>query len=414
MRFAVVITALCFLRCYRTVSGFVPTTYLAWALNVASFSFKGTVTHPDMTRTAILTMTREFLLDNPNNKNPGSSQRILALGTSIDESSLVNAYYGREERGIASNFENAIEVIQKANANVDLGSEEKLAEAHFDSEQFQAGQNRLIILRDAIVSFIKLENYQKARTETGRMLHTLQDFYSHSNWVENGNTNIYQVLGKHNQRPSPIAEVNRETCTDCPESGTVILGRVIEGLTSLFNDVTIPSAKKFYSCTDNLHNSLRRQGILTSGYYVGSQDSNFQIIHKPRGKCSHGGFLDPTSDQSAKGGINKDSPHDKWSPHHNHYENAVALAEEATEYIFGEIRRDVNNDNLFAMYLGLSVDIVSASIAYVIDTTGSMGDELPEIQQTIPQIRMNLQQYAELNGNLNIRYILVPFNDPGN
>lgn len=63
--------------------------------------------------------------------------------------------------------------------------------------------------------------------------------------------------------------------------------------------------------------------------------------------------------------------------------------------------------------MGISVDVVSASIAYVIDTTGSMSDELPEIRSTIPQIRARLQQDAEINGNANIRYILVPFNNPG-
>ena len=424
MRFVVIIAlTLLGYYCLSPVYGFVPAAYLSWALKGISFSLKGTITHPDMTRMAVLTVAREFLLDNPNNQNPGSSGRILGLGTSIDESKLVSAYYGRQEKGIESNFRSVIKTMQDANAEVDLGSEEKLAEAHFDSEQFQAGQNRLILLRDTVVSSIKLENYQEARTETGRMLHTLQDFYSHSNWVENGNENIYQILGRRNLRPSPIAEADQETCMDCPESGTVVLGRVIELFTALDTffgsifiddyDVTRRSAKKFYSCSDNLHDSLKRQGILTSGYYGGSQDSNYQVISKPRGKCSHGGFLDPTSDQFAKGGINKDSPHDKWSPHHNHYEMAVALAKEATEDIFREIRRDVNDDALFAMYLGLAVDAVSASIAYVIDTTSSMGDELPEIQQTIPQIRSNLQQYAELNGNMTIRYILVPFNDPG-
>ena len=54
-------------------------------------------------------------------------------------------------------------------------------------------------------------------------------------------------------------------------------------------------------------------------------------------------------------------------------------------------------------------------IAYVIDTTGSMTEELPEIQATIPQIRTNLQQYVDsFSGNIQVRFILVPFNDPGN
>ena len=172
-------------------------------------------------------------------------------------------------------------------------------------------------------------------------------------------------------------------------------------------------AKNFYSCPDNLHDFLRRSGILTSGYYTDSFDSNGNIIAKPKLKCSHGGFLDSTSDMSAKGGINKDSLSEKWSPHHYHHTEAAQLAEMASLDILQVIRMDVNDDALFSQFLGISVNVVSTSIAYVIDTTEGMVDELPEIQATIPQLRASLEQYAEMNGNTNIRYILVPFNDPG-
>ena len=239
------------------------------------------------------------------------------------------------------------------------------------------------------------------------MLHTLQDFYSHSNWVENGNTDIYRILGRRNERPDPIADVSLQTCTDCEEDGTVILGRIY----GFFKGVGY--AKKFYSCSDNLYGFLRDSGILTSEYYTGSLDSNGNTIAKPKMKCSHGGFLDSTSDLSAKGGINKDSLSKKWSPHYNHHTEAARMAEQATLDILQEIRSDVNNDALFSQFLGISVNVVSASIAYVIDTTAGMAEELPEIQATIPQLRANLEEYAEMNGNRNIRYILVPFNDPG-
>ena len=57
---------------------------------------------------------------------------------------------------------------------------------------------------------------------------------------------------------------------------------------------------------------------------------------------------------------------------------------------------------------------VEASISYVIDTTGSMSDELVEIQRAIPQIRIDLDHYVQsLGENIQVRFILVPFNDPG-
>ena len=392
-----------------SVLGFVPATWLNWLVSGNSFMFSsGTITHPAMTENAILKLVRDVFLDNPHNDNEGSTQRIESLGSNIDASSLVKAYYGQTQRSIRQNLERAIKSISDANADVDLKSEEdKLAEAHFDAEQFQSGQNRLVMLRENVVSSIRMENFDLARQDTGRLLHTLQDFYSHSNWVENGNSDVYRVLGRPNERPNPIAGKSLQTCTDCREDGIIILGRIIGFFRGTDN------AKHFYACSDNLHGFLRESKILTSGYYTGSLDSNRQLIVKPMQKCSHGGFLDSTSDVSSKGGINKDSLSEKWSPHNNHHTEAARLAEKASVDILQEIRSDVNNDALFSQFLGISVNVVAASIAYVIDTTAGMSDELPEIQATIPELRMNLEKYAEMNGNTNIRYILVPFNDPG-
>jgi hypothetical protein len=387
-------------------TGFVPTKFLAYVLNGLSFSFDSTITHRDMTRSAILEVASDVLIDNGNRE---SSQRIAAIRNDLTEENLVTAFYGERRRGVETSFENAIETIKDANSDVDLGAEEKIAKAHFDAETFQAGQNRLVELRQTIVSQILMENYPVARRETGRMLHTLQDFYSHSNWIENGNQQPYTILGKENARPRNIANPTQQTCNNCREAGTVIVGRIL----AFFSD-RFESAHKYYLCTDNIESSLKSSGILTSGYHVGQVNDNRQEITKPSGKCSHGGFLDSTSDNFAKGGINKDSPFEKWSPHHHLYREAAEVAQEATINILQDIRRDVNNDELFSAYLGLTLD-QAASIAYVIDTTGSMTEELPEIQATIPEIRTNLQQYVDsFSGNIQVRFILVPFNDPGN
>lgn len=397
-------------------AGFVPKKFLAYVLNGLSFSFDSTITHRDMTRSAILEVASDVLIENG---NQGSSQRIAAVRNDLTEKNLVTAYYGEKRRGVIANFKKAIGTIKDANSNVDLGAEEKVAKAHFDGETFQAGQNRLVELRQTIVSHILMENYPMARRETGRMLHTLQDFYSHSNWIENNNREPYMVLGKENERPRNIANPTLQTCTDCREAGTVIVGRILEFFSSIveslgLSDSRYESAHKYYSCEDNLHSSLRSDGILTSGYHVGQIDDDGQVINKPSGKCSHGGFLDSTSDEFAKGGINKDSPFEKWSPHYYLYREAAVVAQQASVDMLQELRQDVNDDQLFSAYLGLTLE-QSASIAYVIDTTGSMVEELPEIQATIPQIRISLQQYIDsFSGNIQVRFILVPFNDPGN
>ena len=363
-------------------TGFIPVRY-------AAYGYGSTIiTHKDMTRAAILDVAAEILSDNPNPDSEGSSSRITAL-SSHSEESLVMAYYGERDLSRIRSFEDAIDAISDANADVDLGQEEVIAAAHFDSEQFQAGQNRLVELRQNIVAQISMENFDMARTDTGRMFHTLQDFYSHSNWVENGNREPYHVLGRESERPSNIASPTTQTCTNCQEVSSAAL--------------------YYYRCRDNILRTLSRTLYLTSGYYGGQRDSQGQEIKKPRGKCSHGGLFDTTADDIATGGINKDTPIAILSPHFYRYPDAARMAQQATANLLLEIRSDVGNDQLFLRYLGLMARAIS--IAYVIDTTGSFRSELPELQATIPTIRENLQnQFA---GSIQVNYILVPFNDPG-
>lgn len=390
MKTSIFLTAVVVLSCVVYFStGFIPVGYVATLAKIRGLDFGSTITHKDMTRTAILDVAAEVMMENPNPDSEGSSSRIAAL-PSRSEESLVTAYYGERDRSQISSFEDAIEAIGYANANVDLGQEDTIAAVHFDSEQFQAGQNRLVELRQNIVAQISTANFDMARADTGRMFHTLQDFYSHSNWIENGNHDPYHVLGKQSERPSNIASPTTQTCTNCEENNIVSSTR--------------------YTCRNNI---MVPSGILTSGYYGGQRDAQGQEIEKPQGKCSHGGLRDTTAHDFAIGGINKDSPLDSWSPHFDLYPEAVRAAQQATANMLLQIRSDVDNDRLFLTYLGLIVP-QAISIAYVIDTTGSFGDELPELQATIPAIRDNLQSYVDsFAGSIQVRYILVPFNDPG-
>ena len=120
-------------------------------------------------------------------------------------------------------FEDAVKDVQDANSDVDLSREEKnLAAAHFASEQLESGQDRLITLRHSVVSLIQEENYDTARRDSGHMFHTLQDLYSHSNWIENGNRTPNPVLGQPNQRIANIASPDQQTCTDCERKGFIM------------------------------------------------------------------------------------------------------------------------------------------------------------------------------------------------
>ena len=182
------------LACTLSLSAaFVPNGLLGFTMNIAFSSDDPLITHQDMSRAAILDVAASVLRDNPNPDNEGSTARISAL-TNLDAKSLIAAYYGKGQLSRVKTFERAVNEINSANANVDLGDEGRIASAHFDSEEIQAGQNRLVQLRQNIVTQILSGNNELAREETGRLFHTLQDFYSHSNWVENGNRAPYEVL----------------------------------------------------------------------------------------------------------------------------------------------------------------------------------------------------------------------------
>src|SRR5204862_375431 len=121
------------------------------------------------------------------------------------------------------------------------------------------------------------DNVTNARVFLGQALHTLQDFYAHSNWIEMGfrmpNTNLGHRIS------FPFAAANTPTCASCsllpPDCCTILPlpGQIVSG--------TCPN------CSANLTTNE-----LTSGYYAGltlqgvlPEDRTKPITTK----CSHGG-----------------------------------------------------------------------------------------------------------------------------
>lgn len=56
------------------------------------------------------------------------------------------------------------------------------------------------------------KNLTHARLSIGQLLHTLQDFYSHSNWIELGKKEINERLGIY-EDIGLVAAPNQATCT---------------------------------------------------------------------------------------------------------------------------------------------------------------------------------------------------------
>ena len=395
--YCVTLVSIC---CVDQIFGFIPNRLWNIILETVDFTPE-TVDHPEITENALLQVAQGLLLDNPNpDSDVDSTSQINSIG-SITADSLIQAYYGTASVDLSNRLTDAIEVITNANSDVDLeDDEEKNAAAHFDSEQIQAGHNRVVQLKQMVINEISLGKYNDARILAGRMLHTLQDFYSHTNWVEMGNTLPYNVLGDKDKNPI-VVEKSKQTCSDCVRGDDV----------HLVIDLVFNTAMYYYRCSDNIL-SLSK---LTSGYYGGQLDASGSEIEKPEGKCSHGGFFDTSSDSTATGGINKDSLVESWSPHANLHSSAATIATSASVSILNDVRSEVNDDGKFGSFLNIALEVQRiSSIAFVIDTTGSMSDEIPEIKASLPAIRIRIENYIQnLGPNAEVNLILVPFNDPG-
>ena len=248
-----------------------------------------TLDHAIITKIGLLRCLIEFLKDNPQYIDEEMAVRfedlqrmVIRAGTPDKVQNVFNVMMSRMR------LQNVIANIQSSNTEVNTAPLKSVAAAHFSGEQFKEGSKRLLELKSQIVtSLLKGVKFEYARQLVGQYLHTLQDFYSHSNWLEleNGNRNFYALENLANSIPSQyVARQNEETCISCPLA--------IEQ-------------------NDNCDNNLITQKI-TSGYYGG------QDISKPPNvsKCGHGGILDSSRNHGTRGGINKEAATRKWSPHY--------------------------------------------------------------------------------------------------
>ncbi len=160
--------------------------------------------------------------------------------------------------------------IQDGNKSVDM--DQTHHEKHFDNELFTEGLSRLASLQaDILFKLMQPTTLNKIeaadlRAEFGAYLHTLQDFFAHSTWVNN-NTNV-----------PPLWE----------------------------NPVALPSNNYTLSCLPYpLTGTLAHSDAFTSGY-AGST-AYLQSGLAPIGKCAHGLVtLDNPFLSHAENGIHKD------------------------------------------------------------------------------------------------------------
>lgn len=267
---------------------------------------------------------------------------------------------------------------QIAEANEDVDSEVALSaalfkpERHFTNENFSGSTQRLIDLRKEVIQLVTQSNRNgaDARERLGQALHTIQDFYSHSNWVERGNSTINTAFGY-----SRLSNPSRTTAP-CPVNPNVL--------------------------------GANGGGSVTSAYFVGItlDRDTFGCVREemPQNKCFHGNY------KPACQGINKDldaaGAAEKGVRQNPFHPQAASLARQATStFVNGILDQLKGNDRALAALLD-----VRGSLGFVVDDSGSMGSTIAGVSGTINQIVGQVSADPERAPE---NYLLVSFNDPG-
>jgi FG-GAP-like repeat len=255
----------------------------------------------------------------------------------------------------------AVEQIIGDNTTVDHVSPAYFfPERHFTSEQFTASSSRLITIRERINQLVTLDRPRSnpARTELGIALHGLQDFYSHSNYVQlslsRGNFDFDRRLG-HRVIPNP-SYLNFRPCDQNPN---------------------------FLGPNDG--------GDLTSAYYSGSPANGCALIPTAlAGKCWHGNYRTNT-DPYAVGatinpgcsGINIDKPHNDFRA--VLHEPAVKYATNASEDYINQVVDQFKDD---PSALRAFFDLPS-TLAFVVDRSWGKRESLPGTKAFIRSVVAN-------------------------
>lgn len=309
-------------------------------------------THQYITEQAVLNVTLETLRDIKN----------------------ANGHPAEDETKLGRGFWRAVGEVVKSNAAMDFLSTTRSDPIyHFDSERVDSAMQMLRQFWTQTVLSIRAKEFQSARHSLGQLFHSLQDFYSHSNWVEMGQQSIYLHLLQPEEPAFPVAKEDSPTCMEC------------------FS----------ITCRNNLlprlANSQEDSQLLTTGYFN-------TFPPKPLGKCSHGGIMDSSRYAGAKGGINKDSTSPLFSPHHYLHTKAAALASEASLTVLRDLRDTVGHKTFLKLF---SVKQVPA-LVFVMDTTGSMFEEITAARLRAHSIIQSRANTPDQPGT----FLLVPFHDP--
>jgi hypothetical protein len=269
-----------------------------------------TLTHETIITYGVIRSIARFFANQTSNS---TNMNLSKLDTDYqDVQNVYRDYYGASLCNLPVEANIKID-LQPNVAIVDFDPNTKdLPNAHFDAEQFAVSNKRVMDMTNQIYDYLNVKDYQTARILTGQVLHTIQDFYSHSNWVEMGNRQINTLIGTSDFSTLKIVnQTDNVTCYDnCTrfESGCGIVSTLLIGFVNLLPISKPPGLQcplVYYKCSQN----IAVLDKLVSGFYSNQKLSDGTPIGKPANamKCGHGGFLDNDEFKEAFGGINKDS-----------------------------------------------------------------------------------------------------------
>lgn len=309
------------------------------------------LSHEDITRRGLIRSVARYLHEQP------SGRDTIQIDNMDRYFANINLLYsdfnvGKKSRVLELDFLLKTEILPYV-ALVDFDPSTKdMPYAHFDAEKLVESNQRVIELTNRIYSSLRGGNFGQARKLTGQVLHTIQDFYSHTNWLEMGNRRINTLIGtlKFDQQ----ARVGGQEVNLCRNNCQLIrveCSRVLKRISGIIGGL-IKCPVEYYKCTDN----IGMLDKLLSGFATNQRLSDGTRVVNPGGmmKCNHGGILDSNSmNRSALGGINKDAGMYLLSPRAHLHQDAARLAELHTEYFLNSFRSRVG-DGVFAEFLKIN------------------------------------------------------------
>lgn len=245
---------------------------------------------------------------------------------------------------------------------------------HFTNEEYARASSHILTLRQSIIDTLRggetgSRNGQAARARLGHALHTIQDFYSHSNWVERGHPAIQTALGT-STLPNPPSSPG--VCTGDPNSLDAGGG-------------AYHSSSYFV------------------GYTVDRDTFGCNVEQLPAGKCFHGNYR-PTCT-----GINKDldtvGASEEGVAKSPYHENAVILAREATRVFTQGIIDEIRDEPMALRALFNS----RTQFVAMIDKTTSMSQEISNVKSLVSQM---VQDVSSVPEEAPSSYMLQTYGDP--